>query len=125
MTLANNQEIEDVAKSLQSSVKVIQSVFADILSLQNTILSISLHIENEIKTNTEVNREADKVKAISEKVSTLIGEVKHNIDIIADNVRNVNKQAERTRSGSENLNSTSNELNQLAQKIDMEIDRMK
>jgi methyl-accepting chemotaxis protein len=125
LTLANNQEIEDVAKSLQSSVKVIQSVFADILSLQNTILSISLHIENEIKTNTEVNREADKVKAISEKVSTLIGEVKHNIDIIADNVRNVNKQAERTRSGSENLNSTSNELNQLAQKIDMEIDRMK
>jgi methyl-accepting chemotaxis protein len=51
--------------------------------------------------------------------------VKHNIDIIADNVRNVNKQAERTRSGSENLNSTSNKLNQLAQKIDMEIDRMK
>ena len=125
LTLANNEEILDVAKSLQSSVKVIQSVFSDILSLQNTILSISSHIENEIKTNEEVNREADKVKSISEKVSALISEVKQNIDIISDNVKNVNRQAEKTLQGSENLNSTSNELNQLAQKIDMEIERIK
>lgn len=71
-------------------MKVIQSVFSDILFLQNTILSISSHIENEIKTNEEVNR-----------------------------------QAEKTLQGSENLNSTSNELNQLVQKIDMEIERIK
>lgn len=125
LTLANNEEILDVAKSLQSSVKVIQSVFSDILSLQNIILSISSHIENEINTNNEVNREADKVKSISEKVSRLISEVKQNIDIISDNVKNVNRQAEKTLNGSENLNSTSNQLNQLAQKIDLEIERIK
>jgi hypothetical protein len=37
----------------------------------------------------------------------------------------VNRQAEKTLQGSENLNSTSNELNQLVQKIDMEIERIK
>ncbi len=125
LTLANNEEITQVAKSLNSSVKVIQSVFLDILSLQNTILSISAHIENEIKTNAEVNREADLVKAISEKMLNLISEVKNNINVIADNVTTVNNQAEKTLSGSENLKSASNELNVLAQRISSEIDKIK
>lgn len=125
LTLENNREITEVAESLKSSVKVIQSVFSDILSLQNTIASISTHIENEISTNIEVNKEADSVRFISEEVLVLINEVKENLNIIANNIKTVNSMADKTYKGSEKLNSASNHLMDVAQKISIEIDRIK
>ncbi|MBK8396407.1 MAG: hypothetical protein IPL26_14385 [Leptospiraceae bacterium] len=125
LILENNNEIKEVEGSLRVSVKVIQSVFSDILSLQKTIQSISSHIENEIITNKQVNNEADNVKLISDKVLSLINEVKNNINIIANNVATVNRLSEKTFDNSEKLTSTSNKLNRTAQQITTEIDRIK
>jgi len=121
----NNTEIEAGKTSISETIGIITQIISGVDAINGIMNEIAGSMTDQLKTNDDVNLEADTVKTRAFEIMNAANEQKGAFVEIAKSISNINDLAQSNASGSEELSSGADNLSQMADRLRVTIEYFK
>lgn len=119
---ANENEIENGFRNVTGIVETISSIIRDVETIGSKVSTISTHMEKQLGSNENVNRNAEDVRAKSEEIVSAMREQRSAIEEISRTIAGINELAQHNTLKIEEMSETSKGLEAMVYDFNREID---
>ena len=121
----NDEEIEKGISNVNNTISIISTIINGVNSINVRMSDIAEFMKNQLKTNVDVNNEADEVKNRSDEIKNASNEQRTASSEIVKSISSINELAQQNASSSENLSSNAINLSKMADVLKAAVDYFK